>query len=99
MKLRNVRPGDMIRVRWIDSGADDTGAPGDGGLVIKTSYGRVTEIGRDEKLHTKACSRKRCRCARIEFVMCSHGEGASESGSIGTVWSKSVVSIDRLKAV
>ena len=94
----SLKPGSMVEVTWLDSGADCTEKPGsaDSALAIRTVYGKVLEIKSDPVAHGAMCkTASPCRCAVLHLAMDLPHDG--DAGSIGVVWMESIVNVKRLR--
>lgn len=96
---RSIVVGADVIVEWVDSGAGDSDLPGRGKvrLQVGRTHGRVTFVGRDEKLHERVCTPRRCRCAYVELAMCSSGADDDRS-DLAAIWLDAIVSVRAVRA-
>ena len=89
--------GEIIEVKWVDSGLGDRSKirTKTSALEINTTYGILTNVFQDSRLHTIMC-KSVCQCKCLELAMDSSGEEDDHSDN-AWIWCKAVVSLRVLK--
>ena len=100
---RLLKIGQECRIRWVDSGAGGYGVPGKRKcrLVFKTTYGKISYLGKDAEIHEEICKKRKlsldqCRCGYLELTMCSSGKTDTRS-ELGAIWIHAITEVQTFK--